>query len=61
MLLRLALALCGLSAWYFKLQVVDHTDYAKKSQDNRIKQRPEVPARGLIYDRKTAKKTERVP
>jgi penicillin-binding protein 2 len=33
-------------AWYFKLQVLEHTDYAKRSEANRIKQRPEVPARG---------------
>ena len=59
--LGVALALGGLSAWYFKLQVVDHNDYAKKSQDNRIKQRPEVPARGLIYDRKGRVLADNVP
>ena len=35
--LAVAFALCGLATWYFKLQVLDHTDYAKRSQDNRVK------------------------
>ena len=59
--LAVVLALCGLAAWYFKLQVLDHTDYAKRSQDNRVKQRPEVPARGLIYDRKGRVLADNVP
>jgi len=59
--LAVMLALCGLAAWYFKLQVLDHTDYAKRSQDNRVKQRPEVPARGLIYDRKGRVLADNVP
>ncbi|MBJ6981610.1 penicillin-binding protein 2 [Luteimonas sp. MC1572] len=45
------LALGGLAGWYFKLQVLDHDVYAKRSQANRIKPRPVVPGRGLIYDR----------
>lgn len=59
--LAVAFALCGLATWYFKLQVLDHTDYAKRSQDNRVKQRPEVPARGLIYDRKGRVLADNVP
>jgi penicillin-binding protein 2 len=59
--LAVVLALVGLSAWYFRLQVLEHTDYAKKSADNRIKQRPEVPARGLIYDRKGRVLADNVP
>ena len=59
--LAVVFALCGLAAWYFKLQVLDHTDYAKRSQDNRVKQRPEVPARGLIYDRKGRVLADNVP
>ena len=55
------LAIGGLSAWYFRLQVLQHNDYAKKSQANRIKQRPEVPARGLIYDRKGRVLADNVP
>jgi penicillin-binding protein 2 len=56
-----ALALAGLCLWYFKLQVLEHTDYAKRSQANRVKQRPEVPARGLIYDRKGRILADNVP
>ena len=59
--LCVGLALFGLAGWYFKLQVIDHTDYAKKSQENRVKQRPEVPARGLIYDRKGRVLADNVP
>jgi penicillin-binding protein 2 len=54
-------AFAGLATWYFKLQVLDHTDYAKRSQDNRVKQRPEVPARGLIYDRQGRVLADNVP
>ena len=46
---------------YFRLQVLQHNDYARKSQANRIKQRPEVPARGLIYDRKGRVLADNVP
>jgi penicillin-binding protein 2 len=56
-----ALAIGGLGAWYFRLQVLQHNDYARKSQANRIKQRPEVPARGLIYDRKGRVLADNVP
>ncbi len=59
--LSVALTLAGVSAWYFKLQVVDHTDYAMRSEANRVKQRPEVPARGVIYDRKGRVLAENVP
>ncbi len=59
--LAVVLALGGLAAWYFKLQVLDHTDYAKRSEANRVKQRPEVPARGLIYDRKGRVLADNVP
>lgn len=55
------LALVGLAGWYFKLQVLDHADYAKRSQDNRIKPRPVVPARGIIYDRKGRILADNVP
>ncbi len=59
--LAVVVALGGLAAWYFKLQVLDHTDYAKRSEANRVKQRPEVPARGLIYDRKGRVLADNVP
>ena len=42
------LALGGLGGWYFKLQVVDHAEYATRSESNRIKPRPVVPGRGMI-------------
>jgi penicillin-binding protein 2 len=43
--------LCGLAGWYFRLQVLQHDDYARRSEANRIKPRPVVPGRGLVYDR----------
>lgn len=55
------LALCGLGAWYFKLQVIDHAEYATRSDLNRIKPRPVVPGRGLIYDRKGRILADNVP
>ncbi len=59
--LSVALTLTLVATWYFKLQVIDHTDYAMRSEANRIKQRPEVPARGVIYDRKGRVLAENVP
>ncbi|HVI58583.1 MAG TPA: penicillin-binding protein 2 [Luteimonas sp.] len=55
------LALAGLGGWYFKLQVLDHADYARRSEANRIKPRPVVPARGIIYDRKGRILADNVP
>jgi len=55
------LALAGLAAWYFRLQVVEHDDYARQSEANRIKPRPVVPARGLIYDRKGRLLADNIP
>ncbi|MDB6162789.1 MAG: mrdA [Xanthomonadaceae bacterium] len=55
------LALGGLGLWYFKLQVIDHADYATRSQANRIKPRPVVPGRGLIMDRKGRILADNVP
>ena len=46
------LALAGLAAWYFRLQVVQHAEYATRSEANRLRLVPVVPARGLILDRK---------
>ena len=56
-----ALCLVGLGAWYFKLQVVDHDDYATRSEANRIRPRPVVPGRGTIYDRHGRLLAENVP
>ena len=50
-----------LAGWYFKLQVVDHDVYATRSESNRIKPRPVVPGRGMIYDRNGRLLAENVP
>ncbi|PJJ98716.1 penicillin-binding protein 2 [Lysobacteraceae bacterium NML91-0213] len=55
------LAMAGLAGWYFKLQVIDHGDYARRSEANRIKPRPVVPGRGLIYDRQGRILADNVP
>jgi penicillin-binding protein 2 len=55
------LALSGLAAWYFKLQVIDHAEYATRSEANRIRARPVVPGRGTIYDRTGNLLAENVP
>ena len=55
------LSLAGLALWYFKLQVIDHADYATRSEANRIKLRPVVPGRGIIYDRKGRILADNVP
>jgi penicillin-binding protein 2 len=44
--------LAALCAWYFRLQVVQHAEFATRSEANRVRLVPVVPARGLIYDRK---------
>ncbi|KAF1691764.1 penicillin-binding protein 2 [Pseudoxanthomonas koreensis] len=56
-----ALALAGLAAWYFRLQVVQHADFATRSEANRIRPRPVVPARGMIYDRQGRLLAENLP
>ena len=56
-----AVALLGLAGWYFKLQVVDHTEYATLSEANRIKPKPVVPGRGSIFDREGRLLAENVP
>jgi penicillin-binding protein 2 len=55
------LALAGLSVWYFRLQVIEHEEYATRSEANRIKLQPVVPGRGLIYDRKGRILADNVP
>ncbi len=59
--LVVVLSLGALAGWYFKLQVVEHADYAKRSEANRVKPRPVVPGRGLIYDRKGRILADNVP
>jgi penicillin-binding protein 2 len=53
--------LVALAAWYFKLQVLDHDEYATRSEANRIRPRPVVPGRGTIYDRNGLLLAENVP
>lgn len=55
------LTLVGLGAWYFRLQVLEHADYATRSQANRIKLRPVLPGRGLVLDRKGRILADNVP
>src|SRR5688572_11786257 len=54
-------ALLGLALWYFRLQVWQYSEYATRAEENRIKLRPVVPARGLIYDRKGRILADNVP
>ncbi|KAF1699250.1 penicillin-binding protein 2 [Pseudoxanthomonas jiangsuensis] len=59
--LGVVVALVGLGAWYFRLQVLQHADYATRSEANRIRPRPVVPARGMIYDRQGRLLAENLP
>ncbi|TNJ33972.1 penicillin-binding protein 2 [Arenimonas terrae] len=59
--LGIALAMLGLAAGYFRLQVLQHEEYQTRSEANRIKPRPIVPARGLIYDRNGRLLADNVP
>jgi penicillin-binding protein 2 len=59
--LGVLVCLVGLGGWYFKLQVLDHDTYATRSEANRIKPRPVVPGRGMIYDRNGRLLAENVP
>jgi len=52
------MVLAGRFAW---LQVVLHEEYLTRSEANRIKLRPIVPARGLIYDRNGKLLADNVP
>ena len=56
-----AASLLGLAAWYFRLQVVQHERFAAQAEANRIKPRPIVPGRGLIYDRKGRILADNIP
>lgn len=55
------LTLLGLAGWYFKLQVIEHAEYATRSDANRIKLRPLLPGRGLIFDRRGRLLADNVP
>ncbi len=41
--------------------MVQHADYATRSEANRIRPRPVVPARGMIYDREGRLLAENLP
>ncbi|WP_222565383.1 penicillin-binding protein 2 [Novilysobacter antarcticus] len=55
------LVLSGLALGYYRLQVWHHDEYATRAEQNRIKLRPVVPGRGLIYDRKGRILADNVP
>lgn len=55
------LALGGLALGYYRVQVWQHDEYATRAEQNRIKLRPVVPGRGLIYDRKGRILADNVP
>ena len=57
----IALAMIGLNLGYFRLQVIQHEEYRTRAEGNRIKPRPIVPARGLIYDRNGELIADNVP
>ncbi len=59
--LGIAVAVLGLATGYFRLQVLQHEEYQTRSEANRIKPRPIVPARGLIYDRNGRLLADNVP
>ncbi|NLC60270.1 MAG: penicillin-binding protein 2, partial [Gammaproteobacteria bacterium] len=56
-----AVALLVLAGWYFRLQVVQHSEFARQSEANRIKPRPVIPGRGLVYDRQGRVLADNVP
>src|SRR5688572_30577752 len=60
-LLITALALAVLAGRFYFLQVHSHKDFLARSEQNRVKPRPIVPARGLIYDRKGRLIADNVP
>ncbi len=53
--------LSALATRFAYLQVVRHQEYATESEANRIRSRPIVPARGLIYDRAGRLLADNVP
>ncbi len=57
----IAIAMIGLCFGYFRLQVLQHEEYKTRSEANRIKPRPVVPARGLIFDRNGKLLADNVP
>lgn len=60
-LLLVTLGLGVLGARFVFLQVVSYDEFHTRSERNRIKPRPVVPARGLIYDRNGTLLADNVP
>ena len=60
-LAAVALALAVLGARFVFLQVIGYDEYHTRSERNRIKPRPIVPARGLVYDRNGVLLADNVP
>jgi penicillin-binding protein 2 len=56
-----AVALVVLGGRFVYLQVYGHAEFLTRSEANRIKPRPIVPARGLIYDRRGRLLADNVP
>jgi penicillin-binding protein 2 len=57
----IGILLLSLAAGYFKLQVIQHDLYQTRSEANRIKPKPIVPARGLIFDRNGKLLADNIP
>lgn len=59
--LAVAALLAVLAARFGWLQVAKHEEFSARSEENRVKLRPIVPARGLIYDRQGVLLADNVP
>jgi penicillin-binding protein 2 len=57
----IAAAIGFLCMGYFRLQVLQYDEYKTRSEANRVKPRPVVPARGLVYDRNGKLLADNVP
>ncbi len=60
-LLGIVAATIGLLIGYFRLQVLQHNEFQTRSEANRIRLEPIVPARGLIVDRNGELLADNVP
>ncbi len=57
----LAVVICGLAVQFFRVQILKHTTYALRSDENRIRALTIPAARGTIYDRQGRVLAENVP
>lgn len=55
------LVLCALAIQFFRVQILKHTTYALRSEENRIRALPIPAARGTIYDRAGRVVADNVP